>query len=228
MYSFSSAVFNDESDVDKIADFLQEENLQQIENSLKLLPQGVGSPLQEAVEKLEKRWGKTFQQEEKEKENLDLRREFAYLFLTPHGVSPFESIYRGKKKLLMDKPWEEVRKFYRRLGLQKDKAQMHPEDHIAVELGLMAALSYISGRYLLEENDKELRAKERKQMLEVQFTFLEQHLSQWAPQLCNDIMEKTRHPFYDSVARLTAELIHADLLCLKAFFTDDKTTSEGR
>ncbi len=225
-YSFLSAVFNDEVSVAKIADFLRPENSGQLEKSLELIPEDKSARLQEGIKELKQRWGGHLGDEEKE--NLDLRREFAYLFLTPHGVHPYESIYRGKKKLLMDKPWEEVRKFYRSIGIEKDKSQMHPEDHIAVELGFMATLAYMSGRFLLEEENTELVEEERRDMLKAQYSFLEQHLSKWVPQLCNDIAEKARHPFYRSVAELTAEFVRADLSCLQDYFTNDKFTEEGR
>ncbi len=230
LYSFLSAVFNDEVSVDQVADSLNQENVWRLGNIFDLLPEEKGFKLKEGIKNIQKRWGEPFSDEKKEKENLDLRREFAYLFLTPHGVNPFESIYRGKKKLLMDKPWEEVRKFYRSIGVEKEKSQLHPEDHIAIELGLMAALSYMSGRFLLEEEeeDGELGQEEKKRMLQIQCTFLEQHLSRWVPQLSKDIMEKTRHPFYSSVAELTAEFIEADLYCLQEYFSNDNYTNEGR
>lgn len=167
------------------------------------------------IEGLVNKWDICSEEKEVETVNLNLRKEFAYLFLTPQGVHPYESIYVGKRSLLMDRPWEEVKGFYRSIGMEKDKKEIHPEDHIAVELGFMATFSFLSGRTLRGTEVDEIDENELSFALRVQYDFLEQHLLKWVPGLCHDILEKTRHPFYRSIAELTRGFLDADYIMLR-------------
>ncbi len=208
LYSFLSAAFKDEMNDRQLEEFLNKDNITSLKHSLALLPEEKAAPLLSCIDELAASWRNgTFG---KEAEILELRKEFAYLFLTPHGVNPFESIYRGKRKQLMDTPWEKVREFYRQLGLEKDKQEKHPEDHVAVELGFMASLAFLSGRALPGLGPDEVSAEEIKAALHVQCDFLKQHLLQWLPRLGEDIAEKSRHPFYRSIAELMGQLLQAD------------------
>lgn len=148
----------------------------------------------------------------REKETLELRKDFAFLFLTPHGVSPFESVYRGSQKLLMDKPWERVRGFYKKMGLEKDTEEIHPEDHAAVELGFLSTLAYLSSdRILKQEIGAEELEAQRIALLRSQHAFLQNHAARWIPELCKDIAAKARHRYTRDFAFLTGELVHLDL-----------------
>lgn len=215
LYSFLSQIFRDEVSWQKVSDFFQEENIKPLKSVITQLPPEKAQHLWECLNNLRESMGGAFKGKEEESGSLDLRREFAYLFLTPHGVYPFESIYLGKTKLLMDKPWEEVRAFYRSIGIEKDKKEMHPEDHIAVELGFMASFSYLSGDFLTYEGEEKIDEEEREFLIRVQHDFLEQHLLKWVPGLCDDIMVKTRHPFYHGVAALTKWFLECDLSMLE-------------
>jgi len=217
LYSFLSRVFRDEISREEATAFFKEDHLASLKSIIFLLPPEKSQPLWDCVSNLQGSLGGSFKGAEGESGSLDLRKEFAYLFLTPYGVYPYESIYLGKAKLLMDKPWEEVRAFYRSIGIEKDKTEMHPEDHIAVELGFMASFSYLSSDFLTYEfeGEEEIGDEEREFLLQVQHDFLEQHLLQWAPALCDDIMVKTRHPFYHGVAALTTRFLVCDLFMLK-------------
>ncbi len=210
LYSFFSAVFNDEVKMENVEEFIKEENINHLKGIFSLLPPEKGEPLRECLETMAADWQKRCKEYGLEEESLELRREFAYLFLTPKGVYPFESVYRGQKNLLMDKPWEEVRAFYRRLGLEKEKKQLHPEDHAAVELGLMAVLAFLSGGELPGPEEEEMAEEEGYLALQAQQDFLQEHLLAWLPQLCADIVGKTRHPFYRAAASLTALFLEAD------------------
>ena len=222
LYSFLSAAFKDEMNDRQIKEFLNKDNIASLKHSLALLPEETAAPLLSCLDELAASWrnGSLGNETETEAEILELRKEFAYLFLTPHGVYPFESMYRGKRKHLMDTPWEKVRGFYRSIGLEKDKHETHPEDHIAVELGLMAGLAFLSGRVLPENEVGDLSEDDQRFALEAQEDFLKEHLLEWIPRFCNDVVEKTRHPFYRSVAVLTGLVIEADGLMLHALRHD--------
>jgi TorA maturation chaperone TorD len=210
IYSFLSAVFKDEISMEQIEEFTRKENVTRMKDSFAMLAEEKASPLLSCITDLAAAWENRFRKDGKEAEILELRKEFAYLFLTPKGVYPFESVYLGRKNLLMDKPWEEVRNFYRHIGLEKDKNEKHPEDHAAVELGLMAGFAFLSGKELPDSPLAEITEDEVNYALQVQRVFLEEHLMKWIPSLCDDIREKTRHSFYRSVAELTGLFIEAD------------------
>ena len=216
LYSFLSAAFKDEISAQQIREFTGAEYVTRLKESLSFLPEEKAAPLLNCITNLVATWENRSKINGTETEILELRKEFAYLFLTPKGVYPFESVYRGKKNLLFDKPWEEVRDFYRRIGLEKDKKEMHPEDHVAVELGLMANMAFIAGKELPDTPLSEITEDEFNYALQVQRVFVKQHLLEWVPRLCVDIMETTRHPFYRSVAELTGLFIEADGQMLQA------------
>lgn len=209
LYSFLSAVFKDESSTGQVEEFF-ENNLASLQETFALLPEKRADLLLKHLNILAAVWKERCKKNGPEAENLELRKEFAYLFLTPHGVHPFESMYRGKRKHLMDTPWEKVRNFYRRIGLEKNKEEKHPEDHVAVELGLMASLAFLSGMDFSEEEGDSFGKEEQAFALQVQRDFLREHLLAWIPRFCNDVVEKTRHPFYRSVAALAALFVEAD------------------
>lgn len=217
IYSFLSAVYKDEVNLDYIEASLSEKFwYEQGERAGRFCPE-VANAYQAFLSDLNK-WSDSVSGEpDSVKEDLELRKEFAYLFLTPHGVKPYESIYRGKKNLLMDKPWEEVRNFYRWAGISKDNNEMHPEDHLSVELGFMAVFSYISGEEAADgkgEKSDQPGSDELTLALEVQQKFLELHLAKWVPAFCSDMQKKARHIFYINIAGLTGSFIELDRLII--------------
>ncbi|MEW5919589.1 MAG: molecular chaperone TorD family protein [Bacillota bacterium] len=219
-----SAVYKDEISIGQIEEFIKEDNVTRLKDTFALLPKEKTGPLLNCINELAATWKKRCRENGPERESLELRKEFAYLFLTPKGVYPYESVYRGKKNLLMDKPWEEVRNFYRRIGLEKGKNELHPEDHAAVELGLMAGLAFLSGRELPGTGSEEISEDELSFALQVQRDFLKKHLLQWVPRLCDDIGGKARHPFYRSVAMLAGLFLQADSEMLEPLCVENEKT----
>ncbi|TVQ40076.1 MAG: hypothetical protein EA384_03980 [Spirochaetaceae bacterium] len=138
--------------------------------------------------------------------SLQLRREFALLFLSPRGVQPYESVYRGTRRRLMDDPWLQVREFYRKAGMQKGQRELHPEDHASVELGFMAYLAFMDSQCSAAAGKEEIRTE----VAGTQLQFLEEHLIGWIPQLCRRIEAVPEAPYYHRVARFTSALIEED------------------
>ena len=156
-------------------------------------------------------------EKDQENEELKYKVEYTHLFLLPEGVHPYESVYRGRKKLLMDKPWEEVRKFYRRVGAMKDKDELHPEDHISTELGFMSFMSYLTMESLTE--NKDITA-----LVNLQVEFIEEHLLKWVPQLKDNIVENKYSDIYKPVILLVNDFINTDLTKLKELVKADNVT----
>ena len=111
-----------------------------------------------------------------------VRVEHAHLFLLPEGVKPFESVYRSHEKMLQQKPWQEVKGFYEKHGFQLAEDEIHPEDHVSVELSFMAAL--------IETEDQK----------ETERSFFESHLIQWLPELMQDLIQNPYASFYREAA----------------------------
>ncbi len=194
VYSFLSACFRDEITPDIISAFLGKKA--EMIKALQQLSDKNSAEMESIIKRISTGWA-----EVSGEKRLQLRKEFAFLFLTPEGVKPFESVYRGKKKLLMDKPWEEVRSFFRELGLEKSPEEDHPEDHAAVELGFMANFAHMTSK--TETGDEEWQ-----EIVAIQNDFLQNHISRWIPDLCDDILEKgEKVEFYNLIARLTKALI---------------------
>ncbi len=126
--------------------------------------------------------------------SLQRRREFARLFLSRRSIHPYESVYLGARKRLMDDPWVEVCAFYREAGMQKGPEELHPEDHLSVELGFMACLAFLT--------DLDLSGLERR--------FLDEHLVRWVPQVCRDIEARPDASSYRVVARFTRAMVEED------------------
>ena len=196
-YSFLSSCFRDEPNPEIISTFLKKRET--LITCLDELEQQDKKEIQKIIDSLQHNWDNP-----NEEQILQMRKEFAYLFLTRDGVKPFESVYRGKKKLLMDQPWEEVRNFYRKVGLEKSPEEDHPEDHAAVELGFMANFAFITEETLAEKEDIS-------ELVNIQSEFLQNHLSRWIPELCEDILKKREKiQFYQLPSRLTQLFLELD------------------
>jgi len=130
-------------------------------------------PLLQSLVKMTDEWV------EREEAETRLRQEYANLFLLPGGVKPYESVYRGSEPMLMQQPWVDVKRFYRRCGWHLDESAL-PEDHVSVELSFMA--------HLLSDGEHDESSE-----------FFHQHLNQWIPQLLRDIAENRYADFYQSV-----------------------------
>jgi TorA maturation chaperone TorD len=119
------------------------------------------------------------------KDQLDhlLKTEFARVFILAGGVRPYESVYLGESKMLMQEPWVAVKKYYHQCGLKLDNPGLHPEDHASVEFAFML--------YLLEQDNFEAAGE-----------FFRQHLNQWMPDMLRDLSEYPYAHFYRDIAEL--------------------------
>ena len=134
-----------------------------------------------------------------------LASDYADLFLGigKHPAHPYESVYRGGNGTIMGKPRDEVVGFYGKERLRRVEWFKEPEDHVAIEFEFMAYLC------LKEKETLEVGPAVREQpWIEIQLDFLRQHLKNWVPTFCNNILKcPTRYEFYDGIAAFTKRYI---------------------
>ena len=80
---------------------------------------------------------------EQAEEERDVRRDFQRLYTGPGHLlaPPYESVHLGSSGQVFDQETLAVREFYRRFGLQAPRLNKDPDDHIALELELLATLA---------------------------------------------------------------------------------------
>lgn len=136
----------------------------------------------------------------------DLVCEYTRLFVGPHALPapPYESVYLSGDRLVMQGPAVEVRKRYRRAGLEIEDAGK-PDDHVSAEFEFM---EYLCGR--VEESLKEGDEKRALEYLIEQKEFLEGHVLKWVPAFCRDIFGSSTSDFYRGAAMLTRGFLTLD------------------
>ena len=149
-----------------------------------------------------------------------LDQEFVNLFKVPGGqyVTPYESVFRdtreiaGKevKGLLLGQSALDVRHWYRLARFEISTEYDDLPDHIVLELRYMADIC-AKEQELEEEGD--LKRLER--AWEMQRDFLAGHLARWIDDFADRVQNRTRHPYYLTVARRAAEFIDRDLATLE-------------
>lgn len=136
-----------------------------------------------------------------------LAREFVYTFIVSgsHPLSPYESVYLGEERLLMQKPYDEVRAIFKEANFKRSEDCQEIEDHIGIELEFMGLLCQ---KFIRAWQDKQ--KPEARNALRLQSMFLQDHLTKWVPQFCEDVLRKTRMDFYRAVAYMTRGFITLD------------------
>ncbi len=98
----------------------------------------------------------------------------------------------------------DVRRAYLAAQLLPDQGGLMPPDHIALELGFIAALA----------------GSESPEALASARDFLVQHLLSWIPMWCDDVARAKPHPFYAGLVALTQAALASDLVWLNGTFTE--------
>lgn len=121
--------------------------------------------------------------ESKESEQ-DVLADFNDLFLYPGGkIPPLESLYAEGDGIA-----ESVEAFYYRSGLAFEEEYELVPDHISLEFLFMS--------YLIDINNHELQEK-----------FLEEHVANWVPYYCEEVIGQARTLFYREIAEITRDFI---------------------
>ncbi len=120
---------------------------------------------------------------------------------------PYESLYRGDNLMGDATVW--VTQFYRDAGFENIYPEAGPPDHIGVELRFLALLCFRESEAAAtgdETGVTRYRAHQR--------NFIERHLMGWVPAFAEQLIARSRTPFYSAVAHMTQQLVelaHADL-----------------
>ena len=135
---------------------------------------------------------------------LELAADFAGLFLVDpkQGALPYESLYRGDAKLLMQASMTEMQTRLQRLGIDVSDKYQEPADHLAIELDLM-------GNLIIRAAEAGT-ATERAQWLQEQEALLHQHLLGWFADFEQACRAVDRFGFYGASARLLGVFLTMD------------------
>ena len=135
---------------------------------------------------------------------LELAADFAGLFLVDpkQGALPYESLYRGDAKLLMQASMTEMQARLQRLGIDVSDKYKEPADHLAIELDLM-------GNLIIRAAEAGT-ATEREQWLQEQEALLHQHLLGWFADFEQACRAVDRFGFYGASARLLGVFLTMD------------------
>ena len=145
--------------------------------------------------------------------------------------SEYINVFDGIEQKQFCKPYEgqwleadrakrqwEVKKFYSFFGLAIDSKTNEMPDSLAMELEFMHFLAYrsASAQSTMDmTNTSEKDPNQADHYLRAQRDFMARHLSQWIPNFCGKLHEKTSTPFYLQLAQLTEKFIADDLEWLK-------------
>ncbi len=148
-----------------------------------------------------------FLQSSEEKLIEDLTVEYARLFLGPgKHISPHESVHHQREDGDWGTLWGattvEVKKFIEATGLEYEPDYKGMPDHVSVEFEFMAALARREAQAWAESDEAIARS-----CVAMQKMFLEEHLIQWIPDFCENVIQLAELPFYHAVAELTRSFI---------------------
>lgn len=133
-----------------------------------------------------------------------VRRDHRRLFVGPGPLlaPPYESVHRSEDRLVFEEQTRQVRAVYAHHGLAAPRLDRDPDDHIGLELDLLATLS-LRAMDALEAGDPATVAE----LQLAQRTFLADHLLRWAPGLMVAIEEQADTDFYRGVGALGTGLV---------------------
>lgn len=144
---------------------------------------------------------------------IDFAVDYASIFLgagIAKGVAayPYESVYTSRDRLVMQDAYEAVMKIYRANGIGKLDADLY-EDHIALELEFMSILCRRAIELAESEDTQALEEN-----LDLQKSFLRDHLLNWAGEFFDSIRSCPGSNFYKGFASFTEAFLRME----KEFF----------
>lgn len=143
-----------------------------------------------------------------------------------HGIDsysaayPFESVYTSEKRLMMQEARDEVLAIYRSEGIDKSADWHEGEDHIALELEFMKTMA-LRVAAALRDGDESVADR----LVEVQRSFLTDHLASWSPMMTKDMRRFAKTGLYQGLASLTDGFLGMDLAFLKMDSTDKESAA---
>ncbi|VEI13545.1 TorD/DmsD family molecular chaperone [Trueperella bialowiezensis] len=113
-------------------------------------------------------------------------------------VPPFESVHRGRDRLVFDEHTFEVRAYYRKLGLQAPHGNKVPDDHVGLEFNFVA--QGLERLLVAIEHDA---LNDAATYAGIVHDFYTDHLSQWAPAMLAQARDEAETEFYRGVMSLS-------------------------
>lgn len=134
----------------------------------------------------------------------DLQADYFALFVGIGKVlaPPWESVYFSNERLVFQKQTLEVRGWYRRFGLQVEKLNQEPDDHIGLQLAFLAHLGTQVMEALEAGNMEQVEALQA-----AKSEFLQEHLLRWEGRWYEDVQKNARTGFWLGIA----DLLHGSL-----------------
>ena len=142
-----------------------------------------------------------------------LQLEYATLFLGPDGgkAPPWESLYRTPERLLFGPPAGQVREAMRRFGVEVAAKYQVPEDHLGLELILLAAAAEAAAGQDGKVCGDHARA---------QLAFIEAHPLAWIADLERDAAAHSETGFYPAIIGLVRGVLLWDRELLGEYIGD--------
>jgi TorA maturation chaperone TorD len=147
----------------------------------------------------------------------DIHIEYTRLFVGPRHLPapPYESVYRSPEKLMMQDATLSVRAVYEQSGFKVMKLHHVPDDSVGIELEFMCALTKATDDALRTSNYSEAL-----KLVATQQKFHNNHLLNWIPVFCNDILTCSTSEFWKSVAVFTREFMQEETGALSEFMEE--------
>lgn len=129
-----------------------------------------------------------------------LREDQLHLFIGLDKIlAPvWESVYFSNKRLVFQEQTLQVREWYYRFGLQLERINREPDDHIGLELAFVAHLANLALQAFEQKDDAAFE-----DLLQAQRDFLSEHLLRWGPAWCKLVKKHAKTDFYHGLAHLT-------------------------
>lgn len=126
-----------------------------------------------------------------------LQVDYTHLFVGVKKVlAPlWESVYFNKERMVFQEQTLQVREWYKKYGLQIEKLNSEPDDHIGLELAFVAYLAQMSLDAYDLKDEEALNS-----LLQDQAAFIAEHLALWTPAWCELVNEHAQTDFYRGVA----------------------------
>jgi TorA maturation chaperone TorD len=146
----------------------------------------------------------------------DLSKDWTRLFrgVARDGIlPPYESLYRPER--LRKEPAQQINRLFSEVGIQVPEEWHQPSDYIGVELDFMRLLCERE-----EEETKNMKMDALRQVLKLEYSFIEEHLALWVPLFCEKMFQQAHADYYRGVARLTTGLVAYDGIYIRALLSD--------
>lgn len=153
------------------------------------------------------RWSDENRKGISEDEFKAIKQDHLYLFIGIDKVlAPvWESVYFSEKRLVFQEQTLQIRDWYARFGLQAEKINREPDDHIGLEMLFVAHLASLALQAIEQDDENKLN-----EILQAQRDFLSGHLLRWGPAWAKLVKQHAATDFYRGIAHLT----HGALLAI--------------